>query len=89
MQMVNVTNEPNSKTGSGLSGMVSRGLKGLFLWLGGKKTPQPDLTIAETPDGFFVVDFSGYGVRWTGPYKREQDAKGVRTRLLKKAETIA
>jgi len=83
MQMVNETKEPSSATGSGLKNTVSRGLKALFLWLGGKKN-QPNLTIAETPDGFYVVDFSGYGAVWTGPYKREKDAKGVRTRLLKK-----
>lgn len=82
MQMVNETKEPSSATGSGLRDTVSNGLKALFLFLGGKKTEQT-IEIAETKDGFWVVDPTGYGVTWTGPYKREQDAKGVRTRLLK------
>lgn len=83
MQMVKETNAQNSATGNGLKGTVSRGLKALFLFLGGKKT-QPQIQLAERTDGFWVVDTSGYGARWTGPYQREQDAKGVRTRLLKK-----
>lgn len=40
--------------------------------------------IVETIDGFWVVSVDGYGTMYTGPYKRERDAKGVRTRLLKK-----
>lgn len=86
MQMVNGTKELNSATGSGLQNTVSRGLKALFLWLGGKRSDLPGtLTIAQTNDDeFWVVDHTGYGSRWTGPYKRKQDAKGVRTRLLKK-----
>lgn len=84
MQMVSETKEPNSKTGSGLKNMDFLGLKRLFRWLGGKsqKAKEP-LTIVETLDGFWVVEDRGYGASYTGPYKREQDAKGVRTRLMK------
>jgi hypothetical protein len=60
------------------------GLRRLFLWLGGKRKPQTAMEIVETLDGFWVVEQDGYGATYTGPYKREQDAKGVRTRLIKK-----
>jgi hypothetical protein len=41
------------------------------------------MEITQTLDGFWVISDTGYGVTYTGPYKREQDAKGVRTRLAK------
>ena len=89
MQMVNATKEPNSATGNGLISTAFRGLKELFLSLGGKKSDPPTVEIATLLDGFWVVDHRGYGVTWSGPYKREQDAKGVRTRLLKQSNRIA
>lgn len=54
-------------------------LKQFFLGKSNKDT----MEIVETLDGFWVVSDNGYGVTYTGPYKREQDAKGVRTRLMK------
>ena len=85
MQMVNETKEPNSATGSGLKNTDFLGLKALFRWLGGKsqKSSERFNIHEEEPGVFFVSDNSGYGVRYTGPYKRKQDAKGVLTRLKK------
>lgn len=75
----------NSEIGNGLKNTVFRGLKALFLSLGGKSDQQPQkMEIVETDGEFWVVDQTGYGVTYTGPYKREADAKGVRTRMLKK-----
>lgn len=86
MQTEKETNVPNSVTGSGPRNTDFLGLKALFLWLGGKKKPQPKtkVEIVETIDGFWVVSGEGYGTMYTGPYKRRQDAKGVQTRMLKK-----
>lgn len=84
MQTVNETNAPNSVTGSGQKSTGFLGLKALFRWLGGKSQKSKTLfTIFDTPEGFFVTRDDGYGFSMTGPYKREQDAKGVRTRLIK------
>jgi hypothetical protein len=91
MQTVNETNAPNSVTGSGQKSTGFRGLKALFRWLGSKSRQSKDpYTIVLVEDdlvpggpGFFVVEDRGYGATYTGPYKREQDAKGVRTRLIK------
>ena len=85
MQMVNETKEQSSRIGSGLKSMASNGLKGLFRWLGSKSQKSKErFSIIETlGDGFFVVEDTGYGSTVCGPYKREQDAKGVRTRLMK------
>jgi len=57
-----------------------RNLKNIFLR---RKSSLSGLTISKTEDGFWVVEDDGYGLTYTGPYKREQDAKGVRTRLIK------
>lgn len=84
MQMVNETNAPNSATGSGQKSTGFLGLKALFRWLGGKSQKSKErFTIEQTPDGFWVIEDTGYGSRVTGPYMRKQDAKGVRTRLIK------
>jgi hypothetical protein len=85
--MENVTKEPNSEIGSGQKNMDFLGLRALFRWLGGKsqkKTPTETFSIFEDRDGlFFVVQDRGYGHTVAGPYRRKQDAKGVRTRLIK------
>jgi hypothetical protein len=86
MQTVNETSALNSKTGSGLKSTDFLGLKRLFRFLGGKKNQPKEPTIEETLDGFWVVNHNGYGLTYTGPYKREQDAKGVRTRMLQKLD---
>lgn len=84
MQMVNETNVPNSATGSGPKSMDFLGLRALFRWLGGKSQKQKErFSILKTAEGFWVLEDTGYGGTATGPYKREQDAKGVRTRLIK------
>lgn len=68
--------------------MASNGLKALSRWLGGKSQKTKERFSIQQFDfgdgsGFFVVEDTGYGKTFTGPYKREQDAKGVRTRLTK------
>jgi hypothetical protein len=84
MQMVNETNAPNSETGSGQKNTDFLGLKALFRWLGGKSNQSKErFLIQNSPEGFFVIHDTGYGATIAGPYKREQDAKGVRTRLIK------
>lgn len=74
----------NSKTGNGPKNTVSRGLKALFRWIGGKSHELTIRALTErddhVPTGFYIVD----GVNLVaGPYAREQDAKGQLTRLLK------
>lgn len=84
MQMVNETKELNSKIGSGPKNTDFFGLKALFRWLGGKSQKAKErYSIVRNGDGFWVVEDRGYSAAYTGPYKREQDAKGVRTRLIK------
>lgn len=84
MQMANVTNAQNSEIGSGQKNTDFLGLKALFRWLGGRnRKPKETIRIEETLDGFWVIEDRGYGATYCGPYKREQDAKGVRTRLIK------
>jgi hypothetical protein len=46
-----------------------------------KKDVSRLLVVQETNEGFYVEDRDGDLL--LGPYKRGQDAKGVRTRLLK------
>jgi hypothetical protein len=86
MQMVNVTNEQSSETGSGLKSMDFLGLKALFRWIGGKKNPVETMTISYLQAGH--PEFDGWyidkdGIPYAGPYKREKDAKGQLTRLRK------
>jgi hypothetical protein len=90
MQMVNVTNEQSSETGSGLKNMVSRGLKALSRLIGGKKPdPVDKMWIAalspngvyEEGEGWYILKESGEP--YAGPYAREKDAKGQLTRLCK------
>ena len=85
MQTVNETNAPSSETGSGQKSTGFLGLKALFRFLGGKSRKSKEIwtIVEETPGQFWVVEDRGYGLTYTGPYKRERDAKGVRTRLLK------
>lgn len=40
-------------------------------------------TLEDYPGMFWVVEDRGYGNTVAGPYRREKDAKGVRTRLMK------
>ncbi len=86
MQTVNETNAPNSETGSGQKSTGFLGLKALFRFLGGKsRKSKKTWTIHKYPatGEFFVIEDNGYGHTTSGPYKREQDAKGVMTRLQK------
>lgn len=73
----------NSETGNGVSVMASLMQKVRYLLLGSKKAQKKSMEIVETIDGFWVVEDNGYGLTYTGPYKREKDAKGVRTRMVK------
>lgn len=81
MQTVNETNAPSSATGSGLKNMVFNGLKALFPFLGGKKSPAETMTVVTTDEGFFIAFADG--TKYAGPYGREKDAKGQLTRLRK------
>lgn len=85
MRMVNETSGLSSATTNGQKSMDFLGLKALFRWLGGKsqRSNERFSIIEDTVAGFYVVEDTGYGATIAGPYKRKQDAKGVRTRLIK------
>lgn len=85
MKTVKETSGPSSETTSGPRGMDFLGLRALFRWLGGKsqKATERFSLFEETPGHWYVLEDTGYGASFSGPYKRKQDAKGVRTRLIK------
>jgi hypothetical protein len=65
--------------------MDFNGLKGLFRWIGGKKNDELTVVYQTNSygveyDGWYIMDGSRLVA---GPYFREKDAKGQRTRLLK------
>jgi len=82
MRTVKEIKELNSETGSGQKNTDFLGLKALFRFLGGRKNVAKLLVIQKTDHGFYVEDRNGDLL--AGPYKREADAKGVRTRIQNK-----